>query len=97
MCIIAELILLLAGSNSAVERGFSMLTNILTNWHLKMSHSILENLTLIRCNDSIWLDYEQNEIIQPAADINFAKQRKLRVDGEETSNKRRKVTDVKSR
>ena len=95
MCIIAELILLLA--DSAVERGFSMLTNILTNWHLKMSHSILENLTLIRCNDSIWLDYEQNEIIQSAAGIHFAKQRKLRVDGEETSNKRRKVTDVKSR
>ena len=97
MCIIAELILLLAGSNSAVERGFSMLTNILTNRHLKMSHSTLENLILIRCNDSIWLDYERNEIIQPAADIHFAKQRKLRVDGEETSNKRRKVTDVKSR
>ena len=95
MCIIAELILLLA--DSAVERGFSMLTNILTNWHLKMSHSTLENLILIRCNDSIWLDYERNEIIQPAADIHFAKQRKLRVDGEETSNKRRKVTDVKSR
>ena len=59
-----------------------------------MSHSTLENLILIRCNDRIWLDYEQNEIIQQAADIHLAKQRKLRLDGEETSNKRRKVTDV---
>ena len=53
MCILAELILLLAGSNSAVKRGFSMLTNILTNWCLKMSHSTLKNLILIRSNDSI--------------------------------------------
>ena len=93
ICILAELIFSLAGSNSAVEHGFSMLTIILTNWHLKMSHSTLKNLILIRCNDRIWLDYEQNEIIQRAADIHLAKQRKLRVDGEETSNKRRKVTE----
>ena len=31
-----------------------------------------------------------------AADIHLAKQRRLRVDGEETSNKQRKVTDVES-
>ena len=93
MCILAELILSLAGFNSAVEHGFSVLTNILTNQCLKMSHSTLKNLILIRCNDRIWLDYEQNEIIQRAADIHLAKQRKLRVDGEETSNKRRKVTE----
>ena len=61
-----------------------------------MSHSTLENLILIRCNNSILLDYERNEIIQQAADIDLAKQRKLRVDGEEISNKRRQVTDVKS-
>ena len=106
MCILVELILSLAGSNSAVEHGISMLTNILTNQHLKMSHSTLENLILIRCNDSIWLDYERNEIIQWAAGINLAKQRKLRVQNnkrkvtEQTkkkSNKRRKVTeDVES-
>ena len=48
---------------------------------------------MIRCNDGIWLDYERSEIIQQAADIHLAKQRKLRVDGEETSNKRRKVAD----
>ena len=96
-CILAELILSLAGSNSAVECGFSMQTNILTNWCPKMSHSTLKNLILIRCNDGIWLDYERNKIIQRAADIHLAKQRKLRVDGEETSNKQRKVTEyVKS-
>ena len=50
-------------------------------------------MILIRCNDGIWLDYERSEIIQQAADIHLAKQRKLRVDGEETSNKRRKVAD----
>ena len=93
MCILAELIFLLAGSYSTLEHGFCMLTIILTNRHLKMSHSTLENLILIRCNDRIWLDYEQNEIIQQATDIHLAKQRKLRLDGEETSNKRRKVTE----
>ena len=60
MCILAKLILSLAGSNSAVERRFSMLTNILTNRRLKMSHSTLKNLILIRCNDGILLDYERN-------------------------------------
>ena len=93
MCILAELILSLAGSNKAVEHGVSMLTNILTNWYFKMSHSTLKNLILIRWNDGIWLDYEWKEIIQQAADIHLAKQRELRVDGEETSNKRRKVTE----
>lgn len=96
MCILAELILSLAGSNSAVERVFSMLTTILTNRRLKMSHSTLENLILIRCNDGIWFDYERNEIIQRAADIHLMKQRKLRVDDEETGNKRRRVEDVES-
>ena len=78
MCILAELILSLAASNSAVKRGFSMLINILTNWCLKMSHSTLENFILIRSNNSIQLDYEKNKIIQWAADIHLAKQRKLR-------------------
>ena len=55
MFILAELILSFAGSNSAVERGFSMLTNILMNWCPKMSHSTLKNLILIRCNDGICL------------------------------------------
>ena len=64
MCILAELILLLAGSNSAAECGSSRLTNILMNQHLKMSHSTLKNLILIRYNDCILLDYEQKEIIQ---------------------------------
>ena len=92
MCILVELILSLTGSNSDVEHGFSMLTNTLMNRHLKMSHSTLENLILIRCNDGIWLDYERNEIIQEAAGIHLSKQKKLRVDSEETSNHLRKVT-----
>ena len=91
--ILVELILSLAGSNSAAEHSFRMLTNIWTNRCLKISHSTLGNLILIRYNDSIWLDYEWSEIIQQAADIHLAKQRKLRVDGEETNNKRRKVTE----
>ena len=73
MCILAELILSLAGSNSAVKRGFSMLTNILTNRRLKTSHSTLENFILIICNDGICLDYERNKIIQRAADIHLTK------------------------
>ena len=73
ICILAEVILSLAGSNSAAERGFSMLTNILTNRHLKMSLSTVENLILIRCNDSICLDYERNKIIH----VHLAKQRWL--------------------
>ena len=97
MCVLAELILSLAGFNSAVEHGFSVLTNILTNQCLKMSHSKLKNLILIRCNDSTWLDYERNKIIQWVADIHLTKQRKLRLDCKETSNKKRKVReDVKS-
>ena len=91
MCILAELILSLAGSNSDVEHGFSMLTNTLMNRHLKMSHSTLENLILIRCNDGIWLDYQRKKIIQQAADIHLTKQKKLRVDSEETSNQLRKL------
>ena len=47
-----------------------------------MSHSTLKNLILIRSNDSIWLDIWLTSVLQ----------NKGSWDGEETSNKRRKVT-----
>jgi hypothetical protein len=90
ICILAELVLSLAGSNSAVERSFSMLTTILTNRRLKMSHETLELLILIRCNDKVWSEEERKEIIERAADIHLQKNRKLMLDGENVE-KRQKV------
>ena len=80
ICLLAEIVLVVSVSNSSVERSFSFLTLLLTDWHLKMKHSTTEMMTRIKGNDHIWNDADRDEIISDALDIFLRKQRKVTTD-----------------
>lgn len=89
LCMMAELIIAISASNSSVERSFSTLTNILSDRRLKMSHSTLENLIIIKGNDRNWSQKEREEILSRAVSIYLKKRRYKKVD---SPIKRRKIT-----
>ena len=67
LCLLAEIILCLSGSNSTVERAFSVLTLFMSDRRLRMKHNLVEQLLLIKVNDKIWTQEEHEDIIQLAA------------------------------
>ena len=75
-----ELLTCIAGSNSAVERAFSLLTLLLSDRRLSMSHTTMEDLMLIKGNDKVWSTGERNEILFRAVQIYMEKQQKTRLD-----------------
>ena len=78
LSLLAQIIITLSGSNSSVERSFSTLTTILTDRRLKMSHTTLEMLMIIKCNDRNWTEQERENIIQRATDLHPRKKEKKR-------------------
>ena len=50
LCSLAEICLCIGASNSTVERRFSLLSNILTDKHLRISHKAMENCLLVAAN-----------------------------------------------
>ena len=54
VCLLAELIFSISSSNSAVERCFNILTQILSNTRLSMKHDTVNMLMIIKCNNMIW-------------------------------------------
>lgn len=87
LSLIAELILSIGGSNSSVERAFSLLTSILSNRRLKLRHKTIEDLMIIKLNDKIWSPSERNEILENALKIYLRKRRKRLVDGETSASR----------
>ena len=53
-------------SNSVVEAGFSSLTATLTDRKLNMTHSVMENLLLLKINNMVWKEKDRNELIETA-------------------------------
>ena len=80
LCLLAEIIISLSGSNSSVERAFSTLSNILSDKRMSSKHATLENLLLVKLNDKVWNDVEREEIIESALAIYLKKRRKRRLD-----------------
>jgi hypothetical protein len=89
---LVELMMCISGSNSAVERIFSILTVILTDRRLKMNHSTMEDSLIIAGNDQNFTYQEREDILSRAADIYISKRRVFRLDSANTSN----VTDYSS-
>ena len=54
LCKLASLIISISGSNSSVERMFSVVTNVLSDKRLSMSHSTLNDSLVIYGNDGLW-------------------------------------------
>ena len=63
LCLPAEIIISLSGSNSSAERAFSTLSNILSDKRMSSKHATLENLLPVKLNDKVWNDVEREEII----------------------------------
>ena len=77
MCLLAKVLLTISGSNSSVERGFSILTMMLSDQRLSTSQEVLEERMIISANDKNWSETERQEIIDVAIDA-YMKKRRLK-------------------
>ena len=67
ICLLEELIMSLSGSNSTVEKAFSLLTLLMSDRQLKLAHNTTENLMIININDKLRTSTEREEIVVKAA------------------------------
>ena len=69
----------LSGSNSAVERRFSILTMMLSERRLKTSHDLMNFRIALKINDRNWS--ERSEILRRALEIYLSEnKRKIKID-----------------
>ena len=66
ICPISEICLVIGGLNNSVDRGFSKLTNLLTDKRLRMSHASMDNCLLIAVNSNSFNNDEKGEMIKNA-------------------------------
>ncbi|XP_065665100.1 zinc finger protein 862-like [Hydra vulgaris] len=85
LSLLVELLMCIAGSNSAVERVFSILTVILTDRRLKMNHSTMEDSIIIAGNDTNFTQQERDDILSRAVDIFLDKRRVFFLDSANAS------------
>ncbi|MCP4484342.1 MAG: hypothetical protein GY823_07275 [Flavobacteriaceae bacterium] len=94
LCICAEIIITMSGSNSTVEQAFSTLRLLLSDRRLRMKHSRMEQLLFICANDKNWSDDEREEILERNVELYLEKRRKKRlVDIQEPLAKKKKIED----
>ena len=77
VCSVAEICLCIGASNSTVETGFTLLSNILTDKRLRSSHKGIENCLLVAANSVNFTSAECNQIINDAVNKYLQKKRKL--------------------
>ena len=80
LCLLANLMLSVSGSNSAVERAFSILSLILSDRRLSMNHDLMEHIMLISGNKNNWNKAEKDQIIDRAVEIYLSKRRTKQLD-----------------
>ena len=86
LSILVSLILSISGSNSSVERCFSLVTSILSDRRLTMSHDTLEDSVIILGNDSLWSKQERVGIIERAREIYMSKRRRTKLSEKDQCN-----------
>ena len=59
LCLVIELLITIAGSNSAIERVFCVLILLLNDRRLCMTHETMENLMIVKGNDKVWTEKEK--------------------------------------
>ena len=82
LCKLASLIMSISGSNSSVERTFSVVTNILSDKRLSMRHGTINESLIVYGNDDLWTTEERTEIINCAVEIYLKKRRSRSRDPE---------------
>ena len=80
VCTLAEILIAISGSNSSVERAFSILTNMLSDRRLLMKNRRMESILIIGANDKNWTVKERSEIFERALDIYLEKRRKTQFE-----------------
>ena len=58
-----------SGSNSTVERAFSVLNLILGDRQLSLGNQAMKDIMIVKCNDRNWGFQEKSEIIERALEI----------------------------
>eukprot|EP00112_Aurelia_sp_Birch-Aquarium-sp1_P011097 Seg2340.8 transcript_id=Seg2340.8/GoldUCD/mRNA.D3Y31 product="hypothetical protein" protein_id=Seg2340.8/GoldUCD/D3Y31 len=81
VCALGEIVISMSGSNSTVERGFSVLTNVLSDRRLSMKHRRMESVLMISVNDKNWSQKERDDILERAVDVYMEKRRRKTVNG----------------
>ena len=75
LCLLVEFALCISASNSTVERAFSVVSLILSDRRLNMSHKMMEQCIMIFANDSNWSKSEREQLIERAVDLYMEKRR----------------------
>ena len=83
LCFLAELIIAISGSNSSVERAFSLLTRMLSDQRLSTSHATINMRLSIKINDALWSKDEKEMLIERALQIYHEKRRILSLEERE--------------
>lgn len=95
LCLCAEIVISISGSNSTVERAFSTLRLMLSDKRLPLSHDQMERLLCIYVNDRNWTASEREEIINRSIEIYMEKRRKTRTAAAEEPPKKKKKDEEK--
>ena len=90
LCKLASLIISISGSNSAIERTFSVVTNILSDKRLSMQHNTINEALIVYGNDSLWSTEERESIIDRVIEIYTESKRRRKAD---QSPKRQRLDD----
>ena len=69
VCLLVSLLTCFSGSNSTVERAFSVLTLLLSDRRLSLHHETMEDVMLTKCNNKNWGCQEREDIIKNAFEI----------------------------
>ena len=96
ICLLAELLYCPSGSNSAVERGFSILTMMLSDIRFKTSYDLMNFRIALKINDRNWTEKEGSEILRRALEIYLSKSRRKRKIDEPSSNRTVELTSSES-
>ena len=84
----------MSSSNSAFERGFSILTMMPSDRLLKTSHALMSYRIIIKCNDKFWSNREREEILKRALSIYLEKRpRKRKIDTTAAANVEVELSD----
>ena len=73
---LAEIVFCISASNSTVEKVFSTLTTLLSDHHLTMKCSTMEDCLAVAGNSSVWSESEKGEILDGAVKKYLKKKKK---------------------
>ena len=94
LSILARIVLVLLPSNTSVERCFSVLTSLLTDRRLPMSHATMEMIIRIHGNNRVWTDIERDEVLERAVDVHLKKRRRKEMDKESPRKRQRLAVEI---